>query len=167
MQDRPAMPTELKRKVLVEAGHRCAIPTCRYPTTEIHHIEPWEKVKEHEYGNLIALCPNCHERSGKGEIDKKSLQVYKRKLVFLTDRYSKFELNVLDHLKKNNKVIVYGDLSVKNLMDDELIKKTHIICYFTYNDGSREDQEFVVVLTEKGNKFLQDWEKSDISTNIY
>lgn len=28
-EDRPAIPAELRRRVLVKAGHRCAIPTCR------------------------------------------------------------------------------------------------------------------------------------------
>ena len=57
---RPSIPTDIKRQVLIEAGHRCAIPTCGHPTTEIAHILPWAKVKEHKFENLIALCPNCH-----------------------------------------------------------------------------------------------------------
>ncbi|KAB5624083.1 DUF4163 domain-containing protein [Pseudomonas putida] len=74
---RPAISAELKRAVLVEAGHQCAVPTCRHPDTEIHHIEPWEKCKKHEYHNLIALCPNCHTRVHNGKIDRKSLRAYK------------------------------------------------------------------------------------------
>lgn len=156
-EDRPTIPSDLKRKILVEAGHRCVIPTCRFPTTEIAHIEPWKRAKEHKYENLIALCPNCHARADKGEIDAKSLKIYKAKIRFLSDRYYKYELNVLDHLRKNQKVIVYGELSVKNLLDEGLIKKAHVICYFTYNDGTREDQEFVVVLTDKGRELLENW----------
>jgi hypothetical protein len=34
------VPMGRKRMVLVEAGHRCAIPTCRHPTTKIAHIVP-------------------------------------------------------------------------------------------------------------------------------
>jgi 5-methylcytosine-specific restriction endonuclease McrA len=60
-QSRESIPAELKRKVLVEAGHRCAIPACRSVVgVDIHHIIPWAKCKKHEYKNLIALCPNCH-----------------------------------------------------------------------------------------------------------
>ena len=73
---RPAIPAELRRKVLVEAGHRCAIPTCRHIDVEIHHIVPWDKCKERKYENLIALCPNCHRRVHKGNIDRKSLRLY-------------------------------------------------------------------------------------------
>lgn len=77
MSKRPQIPAELKRKVLIEAGHRCAIQTCRHPTTDLHHIVPWEVCQEHCYHNLIALCPNCHRRAELGEIDRKSLRIYK------------------------------------------------------------------------------------------
>jgi hypothetical protein len=77
MSNRPPIPVELKRKVLVEAGHRCAIHTCRHPTVDIHHIVPWDQCHEHSYNNLIALCPNCHRRATMGEIDRISLRIYK------------------------------------------------------------------------------------------
>ena len=80
MNNRPSIPAELKRQVLVEAGHRCAIHTCKQTTTEIHHIIPYEKCKKHEFDNLIALCPNCHARVHNGEIDAKSLKIYKQYL---------------------------------------------------------------------------------------
>ncbi|WP_425829320.1 HNH endonuclease [Streptomyces fractus] len=75
--NRPAIPRELARSILVEAGHRCAIPTCRATTLEIAHITPWRQVRQHEFENLIALCPNCHTRFDKGEIDRKAMLQYK------------------------------------------------------------------------------------------
>ncbi|WP_090346131.1 HNH endonuclease [Pseudomonas guariconensis] len=78
---RPAISAALKRAVLIEAGHRCAIPTCRHPDIEIHHIIPWETCQKHEYQNLIALCPNCHTRVHNGKIDRKSLAAYKASLI--------------------------------------------------------------------------------------
>lgn len=77
---RKHIPAELRRAVLVESGHRCAIPTCRQTQVEVHHIIPLEQCKSHEFLNLIALCPNCHTRSHAGEIDRKSLRIYKRRL---------------------------------------------------------------------------------------
>ena len=154
---REHIPAELKRKILVEAGHRCAIPTCRFPTTELAHIVPYSKVKKHDYQNLIALFPNCHTRFDKGEIDKKSIDIYKSKLIFLSDRYSKYELDVLDFLRKENKVIVYGHLSIKNLVDNDLVKNANTISSFEYNDGTVELQNFVVVLTENGKEFIKNW----------
>lgn len=78
---RPAIPADIQRAVLVEAGHRCAIPTCRATTTEIAHIEAWAKSRDHSFANLIALCPTCHTRyDQKKEIDLASMRMYKAKL---------------------------------------------------------------------------------------
>ena len=65
-EGRPALSAELKRAVLVEAGHRCAVPTCRQHPVDIEHIDDWAQVKEHKFENLIALCPTCHRRKGSG-----------------------------------------------------------------------------------------------------
>lgn len=81
LRSRPQIPAAVRRAVLVEAGHRCAIPRCGHADVDIHHITPWEACKKHEYGNLIALCPNCHRRAHKGEIDRRALHLYKAALV--------------------------------------------------------------------------------------
>jgi len=98
--ERPPIPADLKRKILVEAGHRCAIPTCRSLDVDLHHIIPWETCKEHTYDNLIAICPNCHRRAHKNEIDKKSLRLYKNNLRFLYDKFTTFEIDILFELDK-------------------------------------------------------------------
>ena len=77
---RDAIPADIRREVLVEAGHRCAIPTCKYPRVQLHHIIPWSRVRRHDAENLIALCSNCHDRADTGEIDRKSVQMYKLQL---------------------------------------------------------------------------------------
>ena len=92
---RPPIPADIKRRVLVEAGHRCAIPTCRYIEVEHHHIVPWAQCKAHEYDNLIALCANCHRRADRGEIDRKSLRLYKLNLRFAHDKFSQLEMDML------------------------------------------------------------------------
>ncbi|KZB64590.1 hypothetical protein AUP42_01460 [Thalassospira lucentensis] len=123
---RPPMPADIKRRVLVEAGHRCAIPTCRYIETEIHHIVPWATCKKHEYTNLIALCPNCHSRADKGEIDRKSLHFYKANLRLMHDKYSQLEMDILFELAK--KPVGEGmqwppfiHILLKRITDSELI----------------------------------------------
>lgn len=94
-EGRPAIAAELQRRVLVEAGHRCSIPTCRHIEVDIHHIIPWEQCQKHEYENLIALCPNCHRRADRGEIDRKALRIYKANLRYTHDRFSQFEVDML------------------------------------------------------------------------
>ena len=93
--DRPAVPSETKRRVLVESGHRCAIPTCRYIEVDIHHIIPWSFCRTHDYENLIALCPNCHKRADRGEIDRKALRLYKFNLRTAHDKFSQLEVDML------------------------------------------------------------------------
>ena len=95
--DRQNIPAETVRAVLVEAGHRCAIPTCRATTTEIAHIEPWAKSQDNSFGNLIALCPTCHTRfDQKKEIDTKSIRIYKQNLALLNNRYGDLERRVFE-----------------------------------------------------------------------
>ena len=79
-QDEPrrAILAEVRRAVLIEAGHRCAIQTCRSAAdVDIHHIVPWAESHSHAPENLVALCPNCHRRADRGEIDRRSLRKYK------------------------------------------------------------------------------------------
>lgn len=97
---RDAIPADLKRRVFIEAGHRCAIPTCRVMSVHIHHIEPWANNNKHEYENLIALCPNCHSHVHDGKIDRKSLRIYKYNLRSAYDKYSFFEMDFLFELHK-------------------------------------------------------------------
>lgn len=93
---RPPIPADLKRRILVEAGHRCAIPTCRSLVgVDIHHIVPWAECHKHEYANLIALCPNCHRMAHNGMIDRKSQFMYKDKLRLAHDQFSRFEVDFL------------------------------------------------------------------------
>jgi hypothetical protein len=89
--------------VLVEAGHRCAIPTCRHPTTEIAHIVPGSQSHDDSFENLIALCPNCitpHDQ--KKETDRQSIRRYKRNLGILNSRYSDFERRVFDQIAETD-----------------------------------------------------------------
>jgi hypothetical protein len=67
----------LARQLLVETGHRCAIPTCRATPLEIAHIVPWHRVRRHEFHNMIVLCPNCHTRFDRGDIDRQAMFRYK------------------------------------------------------------------------------------------
>ncbi len=167
MSIREAIPTELRRRVLVEAGHRCAIPTCRFPTTEVVHIEPWKKVRKHELYNLIALCPNCHTRYDRGEIDKNSMLIYKRRLTFLSDRYSQLELNVLKELATKEKVVVHNLLSIKNLIDDDLVRNAHTISSFKFGDGQEDVLDFVATLTNRGKQFIKDWQSDKEDVLMY
>lgn len=128
---RDAVPTEVKRAVLVEAGHRCAIPTCRATTTEIAHIVPWVESQDNSFENLIALCPNCHTRfDQKKEIDRLAVKMYKHNLGILNNRYGEFERRLFEVLAKSGERVFVlgaaGDLLVANAVKDGFFEDKHV-----------------------------------------
>lgn len=158
MENRPAIPTKLKRSVLVEAGHRCAIPTCRQIPVELAHITPWSKVKEHTYENLIALCPTCHTRFDRGEIDKISIQQYKYNLALINDRYNNLEIRILENFHLNPgqaEVKLPGgmELMVSYLIKDGLLAKTAEVAIYFNGVPSHE----IYSITDLGKEFIAKW----------
>lgn len=135
-EGREHIPMSIQRAVKVEAGHRCAIPTCRDASNlDLCNLEPWSKVKKHEVHNIIALCPSCHRLEQEGKIDRKSMEMYKANLEKLNSRYTMLERRLLDnwasYLKKfgtpvNSLVINEmprsSEMLVKGLVDDGLVR---------------------------------------------
>jgi hypothetical protein len=171
-ETRPSIPADLKRKVLVEAGHRCAIPTCRYITVEIHHIVPWETCKTHEYHNLIALCPNCHHRADCGEIDRKSLRIYKASLRYTHDKFSQFEADALFSActlpKDQGLQYPRGmELMVKRLLESDFVSLHENQGGSVEMFGMRVDP-LLLIATNKGREYVsslsletQNWSETD------
>jgi hypothetical protein len=171
-ETRPPIPADLKRRVLVEAGHRCAIPTCRHITVEIHHIVPWETCKVHEYHNLIALCPNCHHRADRGEIDRKSLRIYKASLRFTHDKFSQFEVDTLFSACElpNTHGLQYPrgmELMVKRLLETGFVSLQDNQSGSAAMFGMRVDP-LILIATDKGREYVsslgletQDWSEAD------
>lgn len=164
---RPDIPTEIVRAVLVEAGHRCAIPTCRATTTEIAHIEPWAKSHDNSFGNLIALCPNCHTRfDQKKEIDTKAVRIYKQNLALLNNRYGEVERRIFELVARTKgRIFVLGaggDILLANAAKDGLIKVTPSYAYgldVTLNDGQKLNfpMSFVCEITDAGFAFVEQY----------
>jgi len=157
--NRPSIPRQLEREVLIEAGHRCAIPTCRQTPVEIAHIIPWKQVKEHTFDNLIALCPTCHTRYDKGEIDRKAMQQYKANLYVLNGRYGDLEQRVLRIFAEQpsvNQIWLPGgfDILLMNLLKDGFLIDT------SQNSGvilAGVPSAKLYQLTSSGREFIQKW----------
>ena len=125
------VPTEIKRAVLVEAGHRCAIPTCRSTTTEIAHIVPYAETQDNSFANLIALCPNCHTRfDNKKEIDRPAVKMYKHNLSILNNRYGEIERRLFEVLAKSRERVFVlgaaGDIMVANAVMDGFFEDKNV-----------------------------------------
>jgi hypothetical protein len=157
-QGRPAIPSELKRRVQMEAGHRCAIPTCRSVPIELAHIVPWERVRAHTFENLIALCPTCHARFDRGDIDRLSMSGYKANLAVVASRYGDFERRVLDILTENptaEGILLPGgrEIDLLYLLKDGLLIKARPDSVLI--DGLPAHEDYV--LTAAGRRFLAHW----------
>lgn len=112
-EGREHIPATVKRAVLVEAGHRCAIPTCRQIPVEVAHIVPYAKTQNNSFENLIALCPTCHTRFDTGQIDTQSMRQYKANLSVISSRYSDLERRVIEFFVDNpqqNTIFLPGGL---------------------------------------------------------
>ncbi len=82
---RPAIPINIRREVLFEARHHCAVCCTGLPLQQAHVI-PWSKSKEHSLENLIALCANCHGRADGEKWGVPVLRKYKRNPCILARR---------------------------------------------------------------------------------
>ena len=130
-ESRPAVPAALERRLKEEAGYRCAVPRCGGTVRlEMAHIEPWAKVKSHEFENMICLCADCHWRFDKlKQIPKKSIIQFKRNLSLLSHRYTQVENQLLkyfsltDRMKPDEFMPIHPGMVVlyTNLLQDGLI----------------------------------------------
>ena len=115
-----------KKTALVEAGHRCAIPTCRHPTTEIAHIASASESRDDSFENLIALCPKCQKK----EIDAQSMRMYKRNLAILNSRYSDFERRVFDQIAETDRrsfIVDAGlELALVHAVNDGFLRRVEL-----------------------------------------
>ena len=162
---RDAVSAEVKRAVLVEAGHRCAIPTCRATTTEIAHIVLWAKSQDNSFENLIALCPNCHTRfDRKKEIDCMAMKMYKHNLGILNNRYGEVERRLFEVLAKTGERVFVlgaaGDLLVANAVKDGFFEDKHVAGMefdVTGSDGFRKSfpMTFTYWVTDAGVEFIR------------
>jgi hypothetical protein len=156
---RPAIPSALARRVKVEAGHRCAIPSCRTVPVELAHIVPWRNVREHTFENLIALCPTCHTRYDRGDIDRQSMMQYKANLSVLNSRYGDLERRVL-HLFASDppgssiQLGLDSNFHMMYLIEDGLFIEVHQIGGM-FIGGEPIAREFLI--TSAGIEFVKNW----------
>jgi HNH endonuclease len=153
---RPAIPRQLKRDVLIEAGHRCALPSCHQTPVEIAHIIPWETVKEHTFDNLIALCPTCHTRYDNHDIDRQSMLQYKANLSVLNSRYSDLEKRVLLIFARSPQqdeiwLDKWSDIHLMYLLEDGLLEKD------PKHRAAMSRDVVPYCITQKGRQFIQKW----------
>jgi hypothetical protein len=160
---RPALPRELEIEVLMESGHRCAIPTCKQTPVEIAHIEPYRDVRSHTFHNLIVLCPNCHSRYDKREIDRKSMKLYKAKLCVMNNKYSDLEKRLLEYFANHPGISeVPLTASKENKIQLMYAVRDGLIRWVREEDAAGGDfvsshKYAVYKITPEGREFIRRW----------
>jgi hypothetical protein len=132
---------EVKRMVLVAAGHRCAVPTCRNSTTVMAHIVPESPSPDDLCENLIALCPNCYTR-------------YKRNLGILNSSYSDFERRVFDQIAETDRRSFVVEASFE------------ILLLHAVKDGLLKRVELPPVAIQRGEPTHHKYEVTDAGLNF-
>lgn len=83
---RKTVPPATRQIILLEAGYKCANPTCRHILTlELHHIIWIKDGGGNEPENLVALCPNCHSLHSTGHIPMDAIRCWKNLLLSLNN----------------------------------------------------------------------------------
>ncbi|MGI5165628.1 HNH endonuclease signature motif containing protein [Spirillospora sp. CA-253888] len=124
---------------MLEADHRCAIPTCRVVAPlNIEHIDDWARVQKHEFDNLIVLCANCHglkkDKTNARHLDRKALRQYKANLGLLNARYGDFERRVIELFASNPGARVIkltggsdiNRIQLMHLLRDGMLSRPHL-----------------------------------------
>ena len=140
-----------KKMALVEAGHRCAIPTCRHPTTEIAHIVPESQGHDDSFQNLIALCPKCRGKA----IDAQTMSMYKHNLEILNSRYSDFERRVFDQIAETDRRSFTVEAGLEMLLvhavNDALLRRVELV---PAANQRGEPTQYTYEVTDQGLDFI-------------
>lgn len=148
-----------KREVLIEAGYRCAVPSCRtILALDLHHIIEVSDDGGNDVSNLIALCGTCHDLFHRGIITRDAINSWKGMLIALNQAFDKESISNLLFLKNipSRKLALSGDGILKfshlissNLADFNLVMQNGPL--ILYN----------VFLTQKGELLTNAWFSGD------
>jgi hypothetical protein len=76
---RPKVPARILRKLLADAGGKCANPGCSATIVDLHHIKEWHTYRTHHPIDMIAVCPSCHAEVHRGtlSVDDETIRYWK------------------------------------------------------------------------------------------
>jgi hypothetical protein len=143
-------------KVLIEAGFRCAVPTCRNTLAmDLHHLWQFSMGGGDAQLNLIALCPYCHGLHHRGTIPAEALYVYKSLLVSLGQAFDVAGIDNLLFLRLPNKepLIVSGD----GVLTFSRLIASGLASFELEANNNGQLVTYSISLTEKGNHLIRAW----------
>ena len=167
MAKRKNIPLSIKQELLIEAGYRCSVPTCRtILAIDLHHIIEVADGGGNERSNLLALCPTCHALFHRNVISKEAIRVWKAVIVSLNEGFDREAKDKLLFLSMENRPERYssdGILHFTSLIAAGLAKcgrpriETH--AFSPVADLSKTT--WPIELTERGKLLVEAWQKGD------
>lgn len=151
---------ETKEEVLIQAGYRCAVPTCRtILALEIHHILPVADGGQDDPSNLIALCPTCHSLHHRGTISTSAIRVYKAMLVAIRGA---FDVEAIDRLLflescKKDLLVVSGD----GLLHFSRLIAAGLATMELKSNNNWQIVTYVVNIHDRGRQLIEAWKQGD------
>jgi hypothetical protein len=153
-----------RESAMIEAGYRCAVPTCRSSLSlDVHHITQKSEGGSDEIENLIVLCPTCHAAFHRGTYSKEAIRVWKMTLLQLNNSYDRNAVNLLLLLEKMNfphfsvsadALLPFAPLIVSGLVD---ATPKIFTTPTTAMAGLSVHYHYMVQLSETGQSFMQAW----------
>ena len=155
---RKALPQDVRRRVLHEAGYKCGNPVCRtIVTLDIHHVVPVAEAGKNEPENLLVLCPNCHALHHRGEIPIESLRAWKMLLLAINEAFDRRSVDLLLALDATGMLFVSGE----GVLECAALVAAGLVQRGSYNDGRRAFPTYSVSLTEKGTALVAAWKQGN------
>jgi HNH nuclease len=141
-EPRKSIPESIKTQIRIEAKHCCSICGASSPL-EFHHID--ENRENNSLENIILLCCNHHREFHKGNIKRKELELYKRKLSIITSRNNELDFYlrkigwVTDNLFLNQwssiNEMIGEEHYISELIRDKFIMVANNITQTNFPDG--------------------------------
>jgi hypothetical protein len=158
---RKPIPANIRREVLIEAGYRCANPTCRQILAlELHHMIEVAKGGENITSNLIALCPTDHALYTTGKISADAIYAWKTVLVSLNASFDTEGINSLLFLAMSsprNDLIISGD----GVLKFSALIASGYVDYRLLANNANQLVTYTAFLTQRGEILVNAWKAGD------
>lgn len=158
-------PSDVRRQVLMEAGYRCGVPTCRnILALEAHHIVHVSEDGGDTPDNLIALCGFCHDLYHKGEITREAIRYWKGILAALNHAFDRESIDLLLFLRQPHpRLVISGDgvLKFSRLIAAGLASYRIFVFGSTGGLAGSFTAMYEVRLTPKGEMLVDAWLAGD------
>jgi hypothetical protein len=158
--ERKSLAIKTRTAVLVEAGYRCAVPTCRHILAlDIHHIYQVADGGGDDPSNLIALCPNCHALYHRGTISSEAIYVYKAMLVAISRAFDLEAVDKLLFLSQLQKdfVVVSGD----GLLHFARLIAAGLASVDLKSNNNWQIVTYAINISDKGKQLVDAWRQGD------